>query len=141
MPLVRLDKFEAQPDALSSVLNSKDESRRLGITVIHYTAIRESAMSRREPVNQIRWEDLKEPDNSYMAERSVVIAGPTVVPEEPEKTMHEIVAEWIVGQTAADLFALWIAEGQFDGNLKDAAKQLRKLADKIDPPTKFVKRS
>lgn len=74
MPLLRLNKLTPQPHALSSVLDCEDEGRRLGSTTIHDTAIRESAMSRREPMNQIRWEDLK--SIGILKEHSFVKAGP-----------------------------------------------------------------
>lgn len=55
-------------------------------------------------------------------------------PDDPADVHPDPVDEWFAGRTLEEIIAHW-----FRGNvpLKSMAKELRKLADKWDPPTKF----
>jgi hypothetical protein len=62
-----------------------------------------------------------------------------IVPDEPEpRDDAEIVSEWLVTTGFIDIVNEAL-EMKPDFQPKSAAKVLRKLADKLDPPTKFVK--
>jgi hypothetical protein len=62
-----------------------------------------------------------------------------IVPDEPEpRDDAEIVSEWLVTTGFIDIVNEDL-EMKPDFQPKSAAKVLRKLADKLDPPTKFVK--
>jgi len=74
MPILRLDQFEAQSDDVCPLPNKKDAGIRLVVTT--QLTIRGATMSRREPMNQIKWEDFELHANSYFAEKVFVAAGP-----------------------------------------------------------------
>jgi len=73
MPILRLDQFEAQSDDVRPLPNKKDAGIRLGVTT--QLTIRGATMSRREPINQIKWEDVNTKD-MFVQELSQVNAGP-----------------------------------------------------------------
>jgi hypothetical protein len=65
-----------------------------------------------------------------------------VIVDEPQAEPSDPIQEWIETHTLADLVTLVIAKtaSSDDAAAKvKTAKQLRKLADTLDPPTKFVK--
>ncbi len=62
-----------------------------------------------------------------------------VVPELLEDDEPDIVASFLFSHTLEEVCIMWLGPDDFPSANKSAAKQLRKLADKLDPPTKFVR--
>ena len=67
----------------------------------------------------------------------------TVVPEliDEDEDKYDPVDDWFACRTLEDVALKWLGETPDDTARKSAAKHLRKLADKLDPPTKFVRPS
>jgi len=51
----------------------------------------------------------------------------------------DVVAHFLSVHTLEEVCRSWLGPDDFPSQNKSAAKQLRKLADKLDPPTKFVR--
>lgn len=62
---------------------------------------------------------------------------PEILADAPKQS--DPVADWLESHTLAEIVERLVGKIEDDKSKKTAAKQLRKLADKLDPPTKFVK--
>lgn len=66
-----------------------------------------------------------------------VAVTPELLPDEDEEP--DPIDDWMGCRSLEDVALRWLGDTQDVTAKKSAAKHLRKLADKLDPPTKFVK--
>lgn len=62
---------------------------------------------------------------------------PEILADSPKQA--DPVADWLESHSLAEIVERLVGKIEDDKSKKTAAKQLRKLADKLDPPTRFVK--